>query len=288
MYGKEFMIGMPDITNFKHELVAALKQKKGHCGTFSRLLAAMLNTQHIKSRLIEMYNYPKNTGHVILEVLLNNEWIAIDTTYTAYFYKFNANGKMEILNFAKLRSSKKDHHIKKIILNKKRFLQNGKNAQDHISINMYQRSDPAGVITLDNPMFFPLNLALNDIINPAEPMSPFLYQGGHALGITFLNINHKLKLSLLQKGHKYKLSYLFHSMGGDIRARPFFTTEAFRESLDTSPYSTFTYSYQSPEKKEWNIVFTAKNTQENFYITHKHNGEQVYMIIDKIMLSEVK
>ncbi|AIL12290.1 hypothetical protein IM40_00175 [Candidatus Paracaedimonas acanthamoebae] len=288
MYNKEFMQAVPDVTIFKHELVAALKQKKGHCGTFSRLLAAMLNTQHIKSRIIEMYNYPKNTGHVILEILLNNKWIALDPTYTTYFYKLNDNGKMEVFNFAELRSSKKDYNIKQMILNKKRHLRGGELAQHYTSINMYKQSDPAGVTTLDNPMFFPLNLEPNDIIDLKKPTSAFFHQGGHALGNTFLNINHKLKLHLLTKGRKYKLTYLFSSMGGNTRDYPFFIVEAARGSLGASPYSTFTYSYQAPRINQWNIIFTAKSPEEIFYINHRNNGERIYMMINEIMLSEIK
>lgn len=74
-----------------------LIDKSGICFDYSVLLAAMLRSQEIPTKLIKGYSTTTDVYHAWNEIYLADEgrWIIVDTTYDAYMYKNNSEFALE-------------------------------------------------------------------------------------------------------------------------------------------------------------------------------------------------
>ncbi len=72
-----------------------LKTEKGICYDYASLMASMLRSQGIKSRLIEGESTYTSVYHAWNEVYLDGKWIIIDTTIDAQFVTRNMNYAVE-------------------------------------------------------------------------------------------------------------------------------------------------------------------------------------------------
>lgn len=71
-----------------------LKTLSGICYDYSSLFAAMLRSLNIPSKLVKGYKNDINSYHAWNEVLIDDEWVIIDTTYDAGYVKANINISM--------------------------------------------------------------------------------------------------------------------------------------------------------------------------------------------------
>jgi len=61
--------------------------QRGICYDFSSLLASMLRSQGVPTKLVKGYSEYTNEYHAWNEVYINGKWYVIDTTYDAYYVK---------------------------------------------------------------------------------------------------------------------------------------------------------------------------------------------------------
>jgi transglutaminase-like putative cysteine protease len=66
-----------------------LKSKKGICYDYSALFASMLRSQGIPAKLIKGYTDKVDGYHAWNEVLIDGQWVVIDTTYDAIVKAYN-------------------------------------------------------------------------------------------------------------------------------------------------------------------------------------------------------
>jgi len=78
--------------NYIPNVDATLRDKKGICYDYSSLLASMLRSQAIPTKLIKGYSSSTDVYHAWNEIYLidENRWVIVDTTYDAYMFKNNA------------------------------------------------------------------------------------------------------------------------------------------------------------------------------------------------------
>lgn len=78
--------------NYIPNIEATLRDKKGICYDYSSLLASMLRSQAIPTKLIKGYSSTTDVYHAWNEIYLVDEgrWIIVDTTYDAYMFKAGA------------------------------------------------------------------------------------------------------------------------------------------------------------------------------------------------------
>lgn len=79
------------------DIDTVLKDKKGICFDYSVLLAAMLRSQGIATKLIKGESTTTDVYHAWNEIYLSSEnrWMIVDTTYDAYMYKNKKSYSME-------------------------------------------------------------------------------------------------------------------------------------------------------------------------------------------------
>ena len=209
LYNSDYVIGTPKIQKMQDYLTELVIQKVGSCGDFSSLLSVMLAVRGIKSRIIGLYNYPDNSGHVVIEVLIRGKWVVFDPTYSSYFSIIKPDGTEELLSFEELRSGNyNEKDTRHTILNKERYIQGGKYAEQFAGLEIYEKANPAGVIGSRYPMYYPLFLdaQLKTNILTNKPSTVFNAQGAAFLGSTAdRNYNHKLSLSNLKVGNNYRI-----------------------------------------------------------------------------------
>ncbi len=209
LYSSNYVIGMPKIHESKNYLTELVAQKVGGCGDFSALLSAMLTVRGIKSRFIGLYNYPQHGGHVVIEVLINGRWVVFDPTYSSYFSIIKPDGTEELLSFEELRSGKhNEKDTRHTILNKERYIQGGKYAEQLAGPEIYKKANPAGVNDASYPSYYPLFLdaQLKPNILTNKPFNILNEQGSALLGSTYdKNYNYKLVLSNLKVGNSYRI-----------------------------------------------------------------------------------
>jgi transglutaminase-like putative cysteine protease len=73
---------VPDVEN-------TLKSQKGICYDYSALFASMLRSQGIPTKLIKGYTDKVDGYHAWNEVLIDRQWVVIDTTYDAIMEAYN-------------------------------------------------------------------------------------------------------------------------------------------------------------------------------------------------------
>jgi len=66
-----------------------LLEAKGGCGSFSFVLAKLLKTSGIKSRIGQMKCGEEWGCHMIVEANIEDDWVVLDPTYNLYFTKQN-------------------------------------------------------------------------------------------------------------------------------------------------------------------------------------------------------
>lgn len=72
-----------------------LESNKGICYDYASLFAGMLRSEGIPTKLIKGYNKDIVEYHAWNEVLIDNNWIIIDTTYDASYFAANREINME-------------------------------------------------------------------------------------------------------------------------------------------------------------------------------------------------
>lgn len=293
LYNSGYVIGTPKIQKMQDWLTELGIQKVGACGEFSNLLAAMLAVRGIKSRIITLANYPENDGHVVIEVLINGRWVVFDPTYSSYFSIVKADGTEELLGFEELRSAKyNEKDISHTILNKERYIQGGKMAEQFAGLKIYKKANPAGVIGPSYPMYYPLFLdaQLKTNILTSKPNSRFNNQGAGLLGSTYdRNYNHKLVLSNLKVGNNYRIRIAIETgvVEKSLEKIKYFKAAAYKNKINTIPISTLQYDLKKNKFYFWDIKFTPQNTEETIFIKNFHVGDRVvYLRVYSISLIE--
>jgi Transglutaminase-like domain len=128
LYSANYKYADLKVLNDEDYITEVLTQKVGMCRDFANLLSAMLAVRSIKSRMLVLHNYPNvYSGHVVIEVLVNDKWVVFDPSYSSYFSIAKTDGTEELLSFDELRSGKYEQKdIKHTILNKERYDYYGK------------------------------------------------------------------------------------------------------------------------------------------------------------------
>ncbi|MDR7871441.1 MAG: transglutaminase-like domain-containing protein [Tissierellaceae bacterium] len=80
--------------NYVPNNIDTLKTLSGICYDYSSLFAAMLRSLNIPTKLVKGYKNDISTYHAWNEVLINDNWVIIDTTYDSAFIKANQNISM--------------------------------------------------------------------------------------------------------------------------------------------------------------------------------------------------
>ena len=80
--------------NYVPDNIDTLKTLSGICYDYSSLFAAMLRSLDIPTKLIKGYNEEIVSYHAWNEVLIDDDWVIIDTTYDAAYYQVNRDISM--------------------------------------------------------------------------------------------------------------------------------------------------------------------------------------------------
>ena len=95
LMGNRFPIfeGSKDLEGVKvdyfHPATIDLMTGRGGCGSFSMVLARILQDYHYPVRIVQMYSDGRYAAHNILEVNINTKWIVLDPLFNTYFVKPN-------------------------------------------------------------------------------------------------------------------------------------------------------------------------------------------------------
>ncbi|MBC8588028.1 transglutaminase-like domain-containing protein [Paratissierella segnis] len=91
-YDNYKMSVIPD--DYVPDLGKILQDKKGICYDYSALFAGLLRSQGIYTKLVKGYKNDIEEYHAWNEVLLDDKWVIIDTTYDAALFRGNRNLSM--------------------------------------------------------------------------------------------------------------------------------------------------------------------------------------------------
>ena len=78
--------------NFLHPASIDLMTANGACGSYSLVLARILQNYHFPVRIDQMKANGKFASHNIIEANINSKWIVLDPLYDVYFVKPNSTG----------------------------------------------------------------------------------------------------------------------------------------------------------------------------------------------------
>ena len=289
---EKILIYLEYLSNFKvgtNKTVSALnvlREKTGFCGGLTNALVALARVQGLESHIITLGNYPENGGHVVAEIKTDGTWSVYDPTYGSYFQRGLENDLGEnVLSFAELRDGEgRDKDVKHIVLAPERLYT--KVSYDWCGPDIYELAQPAGVIGLENKLYYPLALDLaekNQV--DANALNSASYQGGGYIGAASINNSHIWTIEGLMPGHTYIIT--IHSSGivGETLKKDF---DAHIESVKNANIIDGDAYVFNNENNEWKIIFEAEDKEAEIILSHDYLGpEQHYVSIGFISVEIV-
>ena len=182
-----------------------LMEKIGVCGSDSNALLALAAACRIKGRYANLHTYPENNGHPATEMFLDGKRRLFEPTYGLHFKDTEPGEIMSSDDLPDL-----DNEVIPIYLNQKRYAASGKQTGRGTPV-VFLHVNPAEPTGSVNPMFYPMNLDLNNRLRlmPAAPSCG----GANYLETEMAN---KLKeLSGLTAGKEYGVCLVPYSIGRD-------------------------------------------------------------------------
>jgi hypothetical protein len=73
--------------DFLHPATIDLMTAKGACGSYSLVLARVLQNYHYPVRIVQMKSQGRYAAHNIIEVNVNTQWVVLDPLFDTYFVK---------------------------------------------------------------------------------------------------------------------------------------------------------------------------------------------------------
>lgn len=262
-----------------------VEEKVGSCGAFTNIFNALMAVNGYKVRAVGLYNFPKENGHVVAEVLYDNKWHLYDTTYGGYFTTDPSNIiDPYVLSFEEIKENKPSTLI---IHNHSRYYKT-LGGRQFINREIYLNANPSGPLEFDNKLYFPIDL---DLINkPAISQENFRgkAQGAAYIGIGGVNANHTYKLTNLEDNGSYNLSITPSHIGGQTHIKNNLDKIKFQVSSKDCKVSTDELIYINKDKND--IVLNFKAIGNSCTITIENNEPPIamkYLLIKKISLSKM-
>lgn len=244
----------------------------GQCGSWSTVLVALATAMDIPARLVGLYNYPVNNGHVVTEEQINGKWQVYDPSFASYYTTDPSNTTDPVcLSFDQLHAGQGSQPGAMVVVNNRLHLDGRPEATDFLGPAIYEKADPAGPIGPQWPMLFPLSLDL-----AAKPVLDKSMFGASNLGADYIggalvNFEQRFTLSGLTAGKTYTLTVAYDGWTGDRNGQSSFTTYAQVASGGTL-VSGAAYNYSlTGSTAPWVIRFTAASPTTTVLLTHMYN-----------------
>lgn len=279
-YISEFQVGPVAKYKSGEYLQRLVLDRIGACGDYSNLLAALCATQGVETRLITLGNFPKGSGHAVIEILADGKWSVYDPTYAAYYTTTPDETKTPyVLSFEELKNGQgKEQNVTRIIGNESHIL--GETSYLYIGPEIYEEASPAGIVSPKNKLCYPMEYMYQSggMVDIRE------YQGASYLGAADINNAHLWKISGLSVGKLYKFTLVDKGIAGEY-------FDAMKTYVDLN-YGTIesgsVKEWSGTGQEEWNIVFMPNRSDIELKLDHKETGEQLhYIAIESIAISEV-
>jgi hypothetical protein len=281
----------PDIT---------VLERVGACGTFANTLNALAAAQGISARFINLYNFPKNNGHTMVELKIDGKWQVYDPTYGSFYVKESDQNTIP-LSLQEIREALQNglkvKRIGQVIRYPNPFDLDQEDAKllglvssapwtwfdGFTNPEIFLKAEPSGVIGPDRPMIFPLTLDYR--LNPMLSESLFgpKFQGADYIGAAFANQNQKWILSGLATGEQYLFSIVPKELGGDIKNDN--QTFRLRVSVEKAALigtDNHLFDFSREPRLPWVIRFKADGPEAILTLTHPYHGPELrYMLMTK-------
>lgn len=261
-----------------------IRERIGSSGTFSNTLVALAATQGIKGRVVGFYNHPKNSGHAVAELFINNRWALYDPTYGTFYIKKGAT-EGRALSYSEIRSAYnlQPSSIRRVTATYRPGL------EKFTGRDIFLKGSPAGVIGLGKPMIFPLYLDYK--LRPTLQKSDFnnFNQGADFLGASSTNQNQLWTLNGLTEGSEYEFVITPHEFGADqFDGNKHFDLIAELSGGVLSSKSAHRFDFSQGTPSPWKIRFLAHQSSVQFKIAHPYLGPGLrYISIQRYEINKV-
>jgi hypothetical protein len=259
-------------TNLDSRPETVIAHNIGACGGYTDVLLALAATQGIPGRVIGMYNYPPNNGHVVAELYIDGDWRMYDPTYGVYYTDTPGEKRHpNVLSFEELRAGMGSLPGVVRILTGGRSTRQGKLAQNFLGPEIYVLAEPAGVLDPQNRMVYPLSLdpASKSSIGKAD--FSLNAQGAWIIGVAGQNVSQLFSLEGLEVGKRYMLRVTYSAMGVNSRDLPTFEAvaevQAGGELLAGGVYRYARDGGNIP----WEVEFVAQGREVKVLLTHAYD-----------------
>ena len=246
---------------------------------------ALAASQGIPGRFVNLYNYPKNDGHTLAEVFIDNKWHLYDPTFDTTYNSIEKSGE-PLLSFAEtLERYKTRPNSIKIKTNNYR-----PDFESYTGKNIFLNAFPLGIIGPDHPMIFPLVLTLGqqDKIEKKDLGPEF--QGADYIGAAAVNHQQQWQLKGLSSGKIYEFIIQPDFLDGDNTV----DNKKFIVSIGIDGGSLkgelkHTFDFESIKPDPLRVRFIAEKPQVTINITHPYLGPDYhYIIVESYQLKETQ
>lgn len=246
---------------------AAVLERKGACGTFTKVLLSLARLRGMPGRSVGFYNYPPNNGHTACELFVDGQWRFFDAT-THVHYAAKDDPTSPALSYEETKQ-RYDNGLPVY-----RIGRNARKGRDRFSGEaIFRNANPQGVIGPEHPMLFPLYLHLHN--KPQISVADFgpRNQGAAYIGAAHINNEQLWTLDGLQPGKHYRFAMTPLAMVG-LGSSPHFTINTELSSGSNLLSQPLSIRAIDSLAEPYYVSFLSDATSATLKLTHRYRGPE--------------
>ncbi|WP_206460028.1 transglutaminase-like domain-containing protein [Anaerovorax sp. IOR16] len=262
-------------------LEGIIKDRIGACGDRSSVLAALAATQGLETRILSLANYPKGTGHAVVEIKVNGKWAVYDPSFGSFYTTTPENKRSPyVLSLKELRAGK--GRLASCIVGFPELLVSNV-SYGFLGPDIYEKANPIVVMGVDKMSYYPLEIDYNGDREITYDEFGSIYQGASYIGVGPANNFHIWTIKNLKSEKVYSFKIRGTFIGGEV-ADPNFGVYAVLDKGKILEGSNFTFNMQEG-KSEWVIRFKPKTETVKLTLSPHYLGSDWYYInIDRFCI----
>jgi hypothetical protein len=244
----------------------------GACGGYTNVLLALAATQGILGRIIGLYNFPPDDGHVVAELYIDGDWRMYDPTYGVYYTDTPGEKRHpNVLSFEELRAGMGSLPGVVRLVSSARAAEQGEFAEPFMGPEIYIRAEPAGVVEPESRMIYPLQIDLETESRIGSSDFGPRNQGAWIIGVAAQNVSQLFSLEGLEVGKRYMLRVTYSAMGVNSRDLPTFEAVAeVQAGGELLAGGVYRYA-RDGENIPWEVEFVAQGREVKVLLTHAYD-----------------
>ena len=224
------------------------------------------------ARLVGLYNYPVDNGHVVTEEYIDGQWELFDPSFGSYYTADPTNTTNPVcLSYDQMQSGMGSSPSVQCVVTNPLHLNTWPGSSPFLGPAIYEQANPGGPIGPEYPMVFPLSLDLTTAPVLDQSMFGPAYLGADYIGGSIVNYNQLFTITGLTAGQTYNFTIVYSGFSGTAaRGQTYFqTTGQVTDGGTLTSGGSYQYAFAGGNSP-WVISFTASSDTAHVLLTNPY------------------